>query len=121
MTRKTLSPFAALITLIGLTLVANAQPGHKVTATAYVPFDFVVGNRVFPAGTYAFDMATGSPKIADEAGVLVIRDRGRGVYAAIATGVTADSSITPGRDLLFAGRVVGCTSRASGPREVPPD
>src|SRR5215469_9933193 len=91
MTKKALPQFATLITLIGPTLVANAQPRHEVAAIAYVPFEFVVGTRVFPAGTYVFEMATGSPKITEEAGVLVIRNREHGLYAAIATGVAADS------------------------------
>jgi hypothetical protein len=104
MTRKALSLFATLITLIGVTLVANAQPRHELTATAYVPFEFVAGNRVFPAGTYVFEMATGSPKITDEAGVLVIRDRERGLYAAIATRVSADSKIHPKPGLAFRRR-----------------
>jgi hypothetical protein len=79
MTRKALPLFATLITLIGPTPVAKAQPRHEVTAVAYVPFEFVVGNRAFPAGTYVFEMATGSPKITDEAGVLVIRNREHGL------------------------------------------
>lgn len=104
MTRKALPIFAALITLIGFALVADAQPRHEVTAVAYVPFEFVVGNRVFPAGTYVFEMATGSPKTTDEAGVLVVRNRERGRYAAIAMGVSADSKIHAKAGLAFRRR-----------------
>jgi hypothetical protein len=97
MTRKALPLFALLITLIGVSGAANAQARHEVTAVAYVPFEFVVGNRVFPAGSYVFEMATGSPKVSDQAGVLVVRNRERRLYAAVATGVMADAKthVTP--------------------------
>jgi hypothetical protein len=97
MTRKALPLFAILITLIGITAAANAQPRHEITAVAYVPFEFVVGNRVFPSGTYVFEMATGYPKTSDQAGVLVVRNRERMLYAAVATGVSLDddSHATP--------------------------
>lgn len=97
MTRKALSLFAILIVLIGITATANAQPRHEITAVAYVPFEFVVGNRIFPSGTYVFEMATGYPKTGDQAGVLVVRNRERMLYAAVATGVSldGDSHATP--------------------------
>ena len=101
MTRKALPLFATLIVLIGFATAANAQPRHEVTATAYVPFEFMMGNRVFPAGTYVFEMATGSPKITDEAGVLVIRNRERGLYVAVATGVATDSNNHSNPKLAF--------------------
>ena len=62
MTRKALPLFAILITLIGITAVANAQQRHEITSVAYVPFEFVTGNRIFPAGTYVFEMVTGVPQ-----------------------------------------------------------
>jgi hypothetical protein len=101
MTRKALSLFAILITVIGITAAANAQPRHEITAVAYVPFEFVVGNRVFPSGTYVFEMATGSPKTSDQAGVLVVRNRERMLYAAVATGVSLDDDIHATPRLAF--------------------
>ncbi len=97
MTGKALPLFAILITLIGITTVANAQQRHEITSVAYVPFEFVTGNRIFPAGTYVFEMVTGAPKTTDQAGVLVVRNRERMLYAAVATGVIVDddSHATP--------------------------
>ena len=54
-----------------------------------------------PAGTYVFEIATGSPKISDEAGVLVVRNSERGLYVAVATGVAADSNIHAKPGLAF--------------------
>lgn len=123
MTRKALPLFAILITLIGITGAANAQSRHEVTTVAYVPFEFVVGNRVFPAGTYVFELATGSPKASDQAGVLVVRNRERSLYAAVATGVTSDgtSHATPkltfrrGGDRVYLSHV-WCQGNAAGLR-----
>ena len=101
MTRKALPLFAILITLIGITGAASAQPQHEITAIAYVPFEFMMGNRVFPAGTYVFEMATGSPKTSDQAGVLVVRNRERSLYAAVATGVSLDEGSHAAPKLAF--------------------
>ena len=101
MTSKALPLFAISMTLIAFTAVSPAQPRHELTAAAYVPFEFVIGNRVFPAGTYVFEIATGSPTITDEAGVLVVRNREAGLYAAIATGVAADSDVHTRPGLAF--------------------
>ena len=92
MNRKALPLFAALIALIGIAANANAQQRRKITLEASVPFEFVVANRTFPAGRYTFEMATGSPKLSDEAGVLIVRGGERRLYAAVATQVTADSN-----------------------------
>ena len=85
MTRTALPLFATLMMFTGITCAVGAQTQHQVTAVAYVPFEFVVDSRVLPAGTYAFEMATGLPKISDEAGVLVVRNSERGLYVAVAT------------------------------------
>jgi hypothetical protein len=91
MSRKVLPLFATLIIVIGIiTGAADAQTRHKITLEASVPFEFVVGNRVFPAGTYVFEMATGLPKSFEESGVLVVRNHERKLYAAVATDVTTD-------------------------------
>ena len=92
MNRKALPLFATLITLIGITATANAQQWRQVTLEASVPFEFMVANRAFPAGKYTFEMATGSPKITDEAGVLVVRGGERRFYAAVATHIAADTN-----------------------------
>jgi len=102
MNRKALSLFAMLITLIGITAgAANAQARRKVTLEASVPFEFVVGNRAFPAGNYVFEMATGLPKSSDRAAVLVVRSRESRLYAAVATGITADTNARIGHKVEF--------------------
>jgi len=93
MNRKAIALFALLITLIGITDgAASAQTQRKVTLEAAVPFEFVVGNRAFPAGRYTFEMATGSPKTTEQAGVLVVHDLERKFYVAVATDVAADAN-----------------------------
>ena len=93
MNRKAIALFALLITLIGITDgAASAQTQRKVTLEASVPFEFVVGNRAFPAGRYTFEMATGSPKTTEQAGVLVVHNLEHKFYAAVATDVAADAN-----------------------------
>lgn len=93
MNRKALSLFVLFITVGGIFVNASAaQTRRKVTLEASVPFEFIVGNRAFPAGHYVFELATGSPKTTDESAVLVVRGPERRYFAAVATGVTADES-----------------------------
>jgi len=104
MKRKALPVVALLISLIGIAAAADsarAQARRKVTLEASVPFEFVVGNRSFPAGRYVFEMATGLPKATERSGVLVVRSREQSLYAAVATDVTADAGIRPAHKLEF--------------------
>jgi hypothetical protein len=102
MNRKALPIVAALIVLIGIiSSQAQAQPKRKVTLEASVPFEFVVGNRAYPAGRYTFEMATGTPKSTDRSGVLVVRSRERKLYTAVATSVTDDRNPHDGHKLIF--------------------
>lgn len=80
---------------------AQAQTRRKVSLEVSVPFEFVIGNRAFPAGTYVFEMATGSPKLTDHAGVLVVRNHERKLYTAVAADVAADSSPHVSPKLVF--------------------
>ena len=102
MNRKALPNASTLIVLIGIIASqAQAQPKRKVTLEASVPFEFVVGNRAYPAGRYTFEMATGTPKNTDRSGVLVVRSRERKLYTAVATTVTADQNPHDGHKLIF--------------------
>jgi len=106
MKRKALPRFVVLIATIGITAgvtggTADAQTRRKVTLEASVPFEFVVGNHTFPAGTYILEMATGSPKPSDHLGVLVVRGQGPTFYAAVATDVAADGNANLGHKLMF--------------------
>jgi hypothetical protein len=102
MNRKALPVFGLLIILIGITAgTSHAQTRRKVTLEASVPFEFVVGNRAFPAGNYVFEMATGSPRTSEQSGVLVVCSHERTLYAAVATGVAADTSAHVAPKLTF--------------------
>jgi len=102
MTRKTLPLFVLLIAVIGIsTATANAQTRRKGSFEAAVPFEFVIGNRAFPAGTYVFEMATGSPKTTEQAGVLVVRNHERKLYAAVSTDVASDSNAHVNPKVVF--------------------
>lgn len=89
MARKILPLFGLLIALIA-TAGAEAQTRRTIALHASVPYEFVIGNRTLPAGTYVFEMATGSPKTTDEAGVLIVHNYERKLYVAVATGVEND-------------------------------
>ncbi|HET7892849.1 MAG TPA: hypothetical protein VFL34_15075 [Candidatus Sulfotelmatobacter sp.] len=91
MNRKALSLCASLLSLIAINS-AGAQTARKVTLEASIPFEFVVGNRAFPAGHYVFELATGSPKGTDQSAVLIVRGHERRYFAAVATGVTTDEN-----------------------------
>ena len=93
MITKALPAFVLSIAIIAITnSAAQAQTHRKVALQASVPYEFVVGNRTLPAGNYVFEMATGSPKSTDQAGVLVVHDYQRKLYVAVATGVENDSN-----------------------------
>ena len=100
--KRVLTLFAMLVMLVGTVAVAQAQNRRKVTVEAAVPFEFMVGDRAFPAGTYVFEMATGSPKSTDESGVLVIRNRDRRLYTAVATDVAHDQNAHVSPKVVFA-------------------
>jgi len=106
MKKSALPRFVLWITLIAITTgitagPADAQTHRKVTLEASVPFEFVVGNHTFPAGQYIFEMATGSPKPSDKAGVLVVRGQESTLYASVATDVAADGNAHLGHKLIF--------------------
>ncbi len=101
MNRKALPIIAVIAMLVGITAGASAQNRRKVTVEASVPFEFIVGNRAFPAGSYVFEMATGSPKATDETGVLVVRSRERKLYAAVATDITSEGNAHVAPKLIF--------------------
>jgi len=102
MTSKTLPLFVSLITILTVaSAAAQAQSRRRVTLQASVPYEFVLGNRTLPAGTYVFEMATGSPRSTDGAGVLIVHNYERRLYVAVATGVENDVNVHPSPKLVF--------------------
>lgn len=93
MTTKALPVFVLFIAMIAITTsAAEAQSHRKIMLQASVPYEFVVGNRTLPPGSYVFEMATGSPKSTDQAGVLIVHNYERRLYVAVATAVENDSN-----------------------------
>ena len=101
MNRKALPIIAVIAMLVGITAGAGAQNHRKVTVEASVPFEFIVGHNAFPAGNYVFEMATGSPKTTDQTGVLVVRNRERKLYAAVATDIASEGNAHVAPKLIF--------------------
>lgn len=58
---------------------------QTVTFRVYVPFAFVVGNQMLPAGVYQVQRLMGRPAKADETGMIVVRSIESRVYKAVVT------------------------------------
>jgi hypothetical protein len=71
--KYTVFAFALSIIMLGLGVNANAQNEGKVFAT--IPFDFEVGGKTLPAGTYTVT------KVSDNSRGLLISNRNQGVFA----------------------------------------
>jgi hypothetical protein len=67
--------------------VGYAQTSHHPALTVKVPFEFVVGNQTFPAGTYKFQSLLNSVPGKDTIDILVVRSTEGQLYRAIVTGV----------------------------------
>jgi hypothetical protein len=78
---------------------ASSKPKSFVVA---VPFDFVVGNRTMPAGSYRFQIVFGSPKQNDTAGVLVVRSLEGHYYVSTFTSVATGNAPSEGPRLVFS-------------------
>ena len=86
------SKIVPLIVLWVLSLypsVGNAQTAHRSALTVKVPFEFVVGNRTFPAGTYKFQSLLNSVPSKDAIDVLVVRSAEGCLYSAMVADVIA--------------------------------
>ena len=67
--------------------VGNAQVSHRSALTVKVPFEFVVGNQAFPAGTYKFRSLLNSVPGKDTIDVIEVRSTEGRLYHAIVTDV----------------------------------
>ncbi len=72
----------------GILLFAGAGSAQAQTLNfkADVPFEFVVGERTLPAGSYVLQRMLGRGSVQDQTGMLVLRSDERKVYEAIITG-----------------------------------
>ena len=100
---KRLSAFAAAIILSTTIVPSPALAKSKPKAyTIAVPFDFVVGNRTMPAGTYRFPLVFGSPTQNDEAAVPAVRSENGRYYASTFTSVAEGEAPADGPKLVFS-------------------
>ena len=76
----------ALVATLAIS-VGNAQTSHHPALTVKVPFEFVVGNRTFPAGTYKFESLLNSVPSNAAIDVLVVRSTEGHLYQAIVADV----------------------------------
>jgi len=90
MKRKLTISAVLLSAAFGLSLypsVGYAQTTHHSALTVKVPFEFVVGNQTFPAGTYKFQSLLNSVAGKDAIDVLEVRSTEGRQYQAIVTNV----------------------------------
>jgi hypothetical protein len=67
--------------------LCHAQTSTRPILTVKVPFEFVVGNRTFPAGTYKFQSLLNSVAGKDAVDVLTVRSTEATLYQAVVTDV----------------------------------
>ena len=79
--------FVVLWVLSLYTSIGNAQTSHQPALTVKVPFEFVVGNQTFPAGTYKFRSLLNSVPSKAAIDVLEVRSAEGHLYQAIVTDV----------------------------------
>ena len=84
------SKVVSLVVLLVLSLypsVGHAQTTHHSALTVKVPFEFVVGNQTFPAGTYRFRSLLNSVPGKDTMEYLMVSSTDRPLYRVIITDV----------------------------------
>jgi hypothetical protein len=72
--------------------IGRAQVTNHPVLSVKVPFEFVVGNRTFPAGTYKFQSLLNSVAGRDAIEVLTVRSAEGWLYQAVVTDVAAVSA-----------------------------
>jgi hypothetical protein len=95
--------FAAVLIMAAIG-VAKAQTPRHNPLTVKVPFEFVVGNRVFPAGTYRFRSLLNSIAGKDAVDVVEVRSMEGRLYQAVVTDVIGREEETAGPKVVFARR-----------------
>jgi hypothetical protein len=69
--------------------IGRAQVAARPVLSVKVPFEFVVGNRIFPAGIYKFQSLLNSVAGKDAIDVLTVRGTEGWLYQAVVTDVAA--------------------------------
>jgi hypothetical protein len=116
--RKSHALIAVTVLFVGIIGIAPAQAqASRASFTTTVPFEFTVGIRTLPAGTYTFEMVLGSPSQADQIGILVVRGLDRKHYVAQVTDVAQTIEASEKATAIFhrhGGRVFLCEVREKG-------
>lgn len=97
---------AAAILVLGVALLfgkAEARTKSNPTVDVNIPYAFQLANRTLPAGTYKFELATGTPAPSDTVGVLIVRNREARIYQAIAVSVEPAAGLPNASRAVFAG------------------
>lgn len=81
--------------------IGRAQVANHPVLSVKVPFEFVVGNRTFPAGTYKFQSLLNSVDGKDAIDVLTVRSTEGHLYQAVVTEVATISTEPSKPRLLF--------------------
>jgi hypothetical protein len=87
------SKIISLVVLGALSLCPSlfAQTSRHPTLAVTVPFEFVVGKQIFPAGTYEFHSLLASVADKGTVDVLVVRSTDGELYRAIVTDVVGNA------------------------------
>jgi len=81
---------AAALLVLGVALLfgkAEAKTKSNPVVEVSIPYAFRVANRTLPAGSYKFELATGTPRPADKISIIIVRNREARIYQAIAVSV----------------------------------
>jgi len=89
--RKSLIALVVLWTLPLLTSIGYAQTAKHPTLTVQIPFEFLVGSRTFPAGTYTFRSLLNSASVKTGIEILEMRSAADRLYSVVVTDLVADS------------------------------
>jgi hypothetical protein len=93
------SSFAQTQTKDTTTPQARKSLSNSVQAT--IPFEFVIGNRTFSAGSYTFQRVLGRPRSGDNLSILIVRGTDRGAYQAVVTAVAQGQAAQVSTKLMF--------------------
>jgi len=80
---------------------ATAQSKPRASITLNIPFEFSLGNRVLPAGTYKLDSVLGAPIETDHLSILALRSVEGHLYQAVVTDVAGGEAMREST-LVFA-------------------
>jgi hypothetical protein len=81
--------------------IGRAQVANHPVLSVKVPFEFVVGNRTFSAGTYKFQSLLNSVAGKDAIEVLTVRSTEGHLYQAVVTDIAAITAESSKPRLLF--------------------